>query len=332
MFTMLKTRRSRELILIDFPWIVYNSPFLGVGIPCLMPRRAFMYSVAFNGHSGKSPFSKILQTFLDGPALAFEKALPAETIEKIFRKHDGLFGGTFYNTRPISSKHCVLWAFLLQTLSDGKSRSCSTAVGRIAAFCFAVGKKLPDEDTGNYCRARAKLSLNALHELAALIAKNTEMITPDHRRDDACRSCRLSEGGGRGTLRSSLERGAGHSSYQTNAEHRSLPLQKSRDGRAGILDDDARLQSRPQNDVRSGDLRRRVAKTFELHEVLRSPAGIAIVANGDRKRRDDPAEIPRRPFDPRPTRSIRTACPETPTTSLPLDENPAKKTQTIAIA
>lgn len=132
-----------------------------------------MYSVAFNGHSGKSPFSKILQTFLDGPALAFEKALPTETIEKVFRKHDGLFGGTFYNTA------FVLWAFLLQTLSDGKSRSCSTAVGRIAAFCLAVGKKLPDEDTGNYCRARAKLSLNALHELAALIAKNTEVIAPD---------------------------------------------------------------------------------------------------------------------------------------------------------
>ena len=75
-----------------------------------------MYSVAFDGQSGKYPFAKILQT-----------------------------------------------------LSDGKSRSCSTAVGRIAAFCFAIGKNPPDEDTGNYCRARAKLSMDALHELVTLI-------------------------------------------------------------------------------------------------------------------------------------------------------------------
>ena len=41
---------------------------------------------------------------------------------------------------------------ILQTLSNGKSRFCSTVIGRIAAFCFAIGKKLPDEETGNYCK------------------------------------------------------------------------------------------------------------------------------------------------------------------------------------
>ena len=132
-----------------------------------------MYNVAFDGQSDKSPFAKILQTFLDDSSLPFAKVLPQEVIEKVFRKYDGLFGGTFYNTA------FVLWAFLLQTLSDGKSRSCSTAVGRIVAFCFADGKNPPDEDTGNYCRARAKLSRNALHELVTLIAKNTESIVSE---------------------------------------------------------------------------------------------------------------------------------------------------------
>ena len=55
------------------------------------------------------------------------------------RKYDCLFGGTFYNTA------FVLWAFLLQCLSDGKSRSCSTAVGRIVSFCMTLGQSLPDQ-------------------------------------------------------------------------------------------------------------------------------------------------------------------------------------------
>jgi hypothetical protein len=131
-----------------------------------------MYNVAFDNRSAKTPFEKISKTFLDDPKLHFPKALPAETIEMMFRKYDGLFGGKYLNTV------FVIWAFLLQTLSDKKSRSCSTAVGRIAAFCFATGKALPDSDTGNYCRARAKLSIDALHELVVLVAKNTETLAP----------------------------------------------------------------------------------------------------------------------------------------------------------
>jgi hypothetical protein len=132
------------------------------------------YNVAFDAKFGKHPFEKITKTFLDDPQLPFANVLPKETIELTFRKYDGLFGGTFYNTT------LVLWAFLLQTLADGKSRSCSTAVGRIAAFCLAVGKRMPDSDTGNYCRARNKLSIDALHELVVLVAKNTETVTPTH--------------------------------------------------------------------------------------------------------------------------------------------------------
>ena len=99
-----------------------------------------MSSVAFAAPFGKSPFEKMTKTFLDDPTLLFAKVLPKETIELVFKKYDGLFGGRLYNTV------LVLWVFLLQTLSDDKSRSCSTAVGRIAAFCLALGKSLPDED------------------------------------------------------------------------------------------------------------------------------------------------------------------------------------------
>ena len=131
-----------------------------------------MSSIVFAAPFGKSPFEKVTKTFLDDPTLHFTKVLPKEIIDKTFEKYDGLFGGKFYNTA------FVLWAFLLQTLSDDKHRSCSTAVARIVAFCVAAGKSLPDEDTGNYCRARAKLKEKALHELVTLVAKNTASVIP----------------------------------------------------------------------------------------------------------------------------------------------------------
>ncbi len=129
-----------------------------------------MSSIPFEPTFRKSPFEQFNRAFLDDPSLPFAKVLPAETVELTFRKYDALFGGTFYNTAV------VLWAFLSQVLSDGKSRSCSAAVSRIAVFFVALGRKPPSSNTGDYCNARLELSLNALEELAVLVAKNTETI------------------------------------------------------------------------------------------------------------------------------------------------------------
>lgn len=129
-----------------------------------------MHSVPFKPAFRKSPFEQFHRAFLDDPSLPFAKVLPAETVELTFKKYDALFGGTFYNTAV------VLWAFLSQVLADGKSRSCSAAVSRIAAFFIALGKKPPSSNTGDYCNARLELSLKALEELAVLVAKNTETI------------------------------------------------------------------------------------------------------------------------------------------------------------
>ena len=75
-----------------------------------------MSSIAFAARFSKSPFEEIPKTFLDDPTQLFAKVLPKEVIDKTFQKYDGLFGGKFYNTA------FVLWAFLLQTLSDDKHR------------------------------------------------------------------------------------------------------------------------------------------------------------------------------------------------------------------
>jgi hypothetical protein len=129
-----------------------------------------MSSIAFAPTFCNNPFQQFNQSFLDNPSLAFAKVLPAEVIEATFRKYNGLFGGTFYNTA------IVLWAFISQVLADGKSSTASAAVSRIVAFFMARGHRLPSSNTGDYCNARQKLSLDALQELALLVAKNTEVI------------------------------------------------------------------------------------------------------------------------------------------------------------
>ncbi|MEZ5387723.1 MAG: IS4 family transposase [Prosthecobacter sp.] len=60
----------------------------------------------------------------------------------------------------IYTPQVTFWAFLSQTLdADG---SCRRAVTRVQTLCSALGLVLPDEDTGAYCAARARLPMRLL--------------------------------------------------------------------------------------------------------------------------------------------------------------------------
>ncbi len=106
--------------------------------------------------SGEPGFHKIVDGFLLQPGLPFAGVLSSEKMNRIFRKHGGLFGGSgIYNTA------IVLWAFLGQVLHNGKEASCQAAVAGIISFCLQVERDAPTEDTGDYCRARTRLSANS---------------------------------------------------------------------------------------------------------------------------------------------------------------------------
>ena len=68
----------------------------------------------------------------------------------------------------------VLWAFLGQVLRDGKEASCQSAVGRITAFLIRAGEAPPTADTGDYCRARLKLSELAVKQICIEVAVEAE--------------------------------------------------------------------------------------------------------------------------------------------------------------
>lgn len=112
-------------------------------------------------------FSRSFAAFLAQPGLPFSNVLTEERIRRVFAKHNSLFGRVY--TTAI-----VLWAFMSQVLRDGKEAACQSAVSRISSHLQLTTGSGVDPDTRDYCRARAKLSEHALHELASTIANDCE--------------------------------------------------------------------------------------------------------------------------------------------------------------
>jgi hypothetical protein len=119
--------------------------------------------------NNKKQFGAVAAPFRQGEGLPFADVLDAESIERAFSAEDGLFAQD-----DIFSTDITLWAFLAQALRDGKGASCAAAVAEITTYMLQTGRQPPSGDTGDYCRARAKLSLPALRRLVIESAAQLE--------------------------------------------------------------------------------------------------------------------------------------------------------------
>jgi putative transposase len=128
-----------------------------------------MPSIARSRVPGSASFRQVAAAFLSQPGLPFAQILSAERIERIFAKHGNLFGMS-----AVYSTVVTLWAFLGQVLRDGKEAACQSAVAAVVAYQELAGLPAPTADTGDYCRARAKLCEAALHDLAVETAEELE--------------------------------------------------------------------------------------------------------------------------------------------------------------
>jgi hypothetical protein len=116
----------------------------------------------------------VVAAFLTQPGLPFASVLSAERIERVFTKHGNLFG-----MNAVYSTAVMVWSFLSQVLRDGKEASCQAAVARVVGDCEQQGVAPPTSDTGDYCRARAKLSEEALQELSGEVAEELEQAADE---------------------------------------------------------------------------------------------------------------------------------------------------------
>jgi putative transposase len=132
-----------------------------------------MYTINCDQATRKSRFNAVADPFLQQPGLPFAQVLTPEAIEHAFAEHDALFAQDDIFSTPI-----VLWAFLAQVLRGGKGGACAAAVADIATYMQQAGGPVPSGDTGDYCRARAKLNLSSLRTLAVQAAQPLEQDAP----------------------------------------------------------------------------------------------------------------------------------------------------------
>jgi hypothetical protein len=128
-------------------------------------------TIALSPRVGNTDFQTVLEPFLLQTGLPFAGVLSAEDIEQAFAQRGALFG---LRDDEIFSTPVVLWAFLAQVLRDGKGAACAAAVADIATHHQQTNRPIPCGDTGDYCRARAKLDLGALQTLTRQAARRME--------------------------------------------------------------------------------------------------------------------------------------------------------------
>ncbi len=126
-----------------------------------------MRSIPNPNRRQKFDFGETIHAFLLQDGLLFSNVLSAETVAETFARFTQPLTG-------ISTHAIVLWAFLSQVLRDGKEASCQSAVARIISHLSARSCPAPTSDTGDYCRARAKMPEAALKELVCHVAEEAE--------------------------------------------------------------------------------------------------------------------------------------------------------------
>ena len=120
-------------------------------------------------------FGLVLRSFLQHRGLPFAQALPEETIQQAFDDEGVSFG---QSEGDVYTPALTLWAFLSQVLFKEEQRSCLAAVARVIVLLVALGKRPCADDSGAYCRARAKLPVPILRRLAVQVADGCEQQVP----------------------------------------------------------------------------------------------------------------------------------------------------------
>ena len=140
--------------------------------------------MSFRTFSGGLPrrFRVVQQSFLHRDDLAFAEVLSEQDIQVAFDAAGVSFA---QEEGDVYTPSVTLWAFLSQAVFKAEHRSCVAAVARVAVLMAALNRRVSD-DTGAYCRARAKLPEVVMERLALQLADGCEETVPSdwlwHRR------------------------------------------------------------------------------------------------------------------------------------------------------
>src|SRR5713226_5451068 len=131
----------------------------------------------FYQHAKSLPqrFRLVLSSFMQHADLPFKDALSEEKIQQAFDQEGVAFA---QDEKDVYTPAITLWAFLSQVLFKGEQRSCMAAVSRVVVLCVALGRGPCSDNTGAYCRARAKVPVVVIRQLALAVADGCEQKLP----------------------------------------------------------------------------------------------------------------------------------------------------------
>ena len=118
-------------------------------------------------------FNLIKDSMLQSDELPLAEVLDENQWEAIFGKHQIDFGN---DEQAVYTPAITLWALLSQAFFKQEMRSCKAAVGRVASLWATLGRTVCNTNTGAYCRARAKISWQAIRDICCQIAETTEAM------------------------------------------------------------------------------------------------------------------------------------------------------------
>jgi hypothetical protein len=122
-------------------------------------------------------FRLILLSVLQTAGLPFSDVLSEEEIQDAFDEQNVSFAE---DEEDVYTPSIVLWAFLSQVLHKGELRSCLAAVSRVSVLLVALGREPCAQNSGAYCRARAKLPEVLIERLTLRVAQGCENAIPQH--------------------------------------------------------------------------------------------------------------------------------------------------------
>lgn len=114
-------------------------------------------------------------SFMQHDGLPFADVLTEETIQDAFDDEGVCFA---QGEGDVYTPAVTLWAFLSQVLFKDEQRSCLAAVSRVVVLWIALGKEPCSDNTGAYCRARAKLPVVVIKRLALTVSHGCEQKLP----------------------------------------------------------------------------------------------------------------------------------------------------------
>ena len=129
-----------------------------------------------------SSIQRLRQKFSQSTGLPIREVLPEDEIEAVLKAENVAYRRCLFD--PI----VTTWAFLCQVLDS--DRSCRKAISRVFAYLSDTQEETVDpielidseSDTGAYCKARQRLSLDVLKRLYRLVATHQEDRAAPHRR------------------------------------------------------------------------------------------------------------------------------------------------------